>query len=85
MKTHIDDVCLRTNTQEDHLNLLRELFAVCQENNTDLKLEKCEFMQESMQYLGFDIGYWWWTPAASQAKPLTDAKVRSKKSAFPML
>ena len=33
-------------------------------------------MQETMQYLGFDVGYGWWTPAASKAKPLMDAKVR---------
>ena len=33
-------------------------------------------MQETMQYLGLDIGYRWWTPAASKAKPLMDAKVR---------
>ena len=26
-------------------------------------------MQETMQHLGFDIGYGWWTPAASEAKP----------------
>ena len=35
-----------------------------------------EFMQETMQYLGFDVGYGWWTPAASKAQPLMDAKVR---------
>ena len=29
-----------------------------------------------MQYLGFDVGYGWWTPAASKAKSLMDAKVR---------
>ena len=29
-----------------------------------------------MQYLGFDIGYGWWTRAASKAKPLMDAKVQ---------
>ena len=57
-------------------NPLGEFFAVCQENHTRLKLEKCEFMQETMQYLGFDVGYGWWTPAASKAKPLMDAKVR---------
>ena len=56
--------------------LLGEFFAVCQENHTRLKLEKCEFMQETMQYVGFDIGYGWRTPAASKAKPLMDAKVR---------
>ena len=44
--------------------------------HTRLKLEKCEFMQETMQYLWFDIRYGWWTPAASKAKPLMDAKVR---------
>ena len=76
MEAHIDDVCLGTNTQEDHLILLGGFFAVCQENHTRLKLEKCEFMQETMQYLGFDVGYGWWTPAASKAKPLMDAKVR---------
>ena len=65
-----------TNTQGDHLILLGEFFAVCKENNTRLKLEKCEFMHETMQYLGFDIGYGWWTPAASKAKTLMDAKVR---------
>ena len=78
MEAHIDDVCLGTNTQEDHLILLGEFFAVCQENHTRVKLEKCEVMQETMQYLGFDVGYGWWTPAASKAKPLMDAKVRHK-------
>ena len=33
-------------------------------------------MQETIQYLGFDIGYGCWTPAASKAKPLIDAKVQ---------
>ena len=76
MEGHIDDICLGTNTQKNHLILLRESFAVCQEHHTRLKLEKCEFMQETMQYLMFDVCYGWWTPAASKAKPLMDAKVR---------
>ena len=59
MEAHIDDLCLGTNTQEDHQILSGQFFAVCQENHTRLKLEKCEFMQETMQYLGFDVGYWW--------------------------
>ena len=37
-------------------------------------------MQDTMQYLGFDVGYGWWTPAASKAKPLMDAKVRHEDS-----
>ena len=49
----------QTDTQEDHLILLGEFFAVCKENHTRLKLENCEFMQVTMQYLGFDMCYWW--------------------------
>ena len=75
MEAHINDVCLGTNTQEDHLILLGDFFAVCNENHTKLKLEKCEFMQETLQYLVFNIGYGGWTPAASKSKPLMDAKV----------
>ena len=33
-------------------------------------------MQETLQSQGFDIGHGRWTPAASKAKPLMDAKVR---------
>ena len=46
MQAHIDNVCLGTNTQEDHLILLGEFFAISQENHTRVKLEKCEFMRE---------------------------------------
>ena len=76
MEEHIDDVCLGTNTQEEHLILFGEFFPVCHQNHIRLKLEKCEFMQETIQYLELDIRYGWWIPAASKAKPLSDAKVR---------
>ena len=33
-------------------------------------------MQQTMQHLGIHIGYGWWTPAASEAKPLMDAAVQ---------
>ena len=62
MEAHIDDVSLGTNTQEDHILPLREFFIVCQENHLRSKLEKCEFLKEEMQYLGFDVGYGWWKP-----------------------
>ena len=40
MEAHIDDVSLGTNTQEDHVLLLREFFIVCQESHLRIKLEK---------------------------------------------
>ena len=72
MEAHIDDVSLGPNTKEDHVLLLREFFIVCQQNHLRIKLEKCEFMKEEMEYLGVDVGYGWWKPAASKMRPLQD-------------
>ena len=41
-----------------------------------MELEKCEFMKEEMEYLGFDVGYGWWKPAASKMQPLQDMPIR---------
>ena len=76
MEAHIDELSLGTNTQEDHVLLLREFFIACQENQLRIKLEKCEFMKEEMEYLGFDVGYGWWKPAASKMQPLLDTQIR---------
>ena len=76
MEAHIDDMSLGTNTQEDHDLLLQEFFTVCQENLLRIKLSKCEFMREKMEYLGIDVGYGWWKPAASKMQPLQDMHVR---------
>ena len=56
-EAHIDDVSLGTITREDHILLLQEVFTVCQENHLRIKLEKCEFMREEMEYLRLDVGY----------------------------
>ena len=74
MDAHMDDVSLGTNTQEDHILLLQEFFTVCQENLLRTKIKKCEFMRQEMEYLGFDVGYGWWKPAASKMQPLQDPK-----------
>ena len=76
MEAHIDNMSLGTNTQEDHILLLQEFFIVCQENHLRIKGEKCEFMREEIEYLGFDVGYAWWKPAASKMQPLQDMQIR---------
>ena len=59
MQAHIDDVSLGTSTEEDHVLLLLKVFIVCQGNHLRIKLEKCEFMKEVMDYLGLDVAYGW--------------------------
>ena len=75
MEAHIDSVCLGTNTKEGHYILLQAFFSVCQEHNLRIKLEKCEFVKEEMEYLGFDVGCGWSMPAASKTLPLMHAKI----------
>ena len=59
MEAQTDDVSLGTNTQEDRVLLLCEGFNVCKEDHLRIKLEKCEFMKEELEYLAFDVGYGW--------------------------
>ena len=75
MEAHIDDVSLGTNTAGDHVLLLREFIIVCRENHLRIKLEKCEFMKEKIEYLGFDVGYGWCKPAASKMQLLQDMQM----------
>ena len=75
-EAHIDDVSLGTNTQEDHVLLLRDFFIVCQESHLRIKLKKCEFKKEEMEYLGFEVGYGWLKSAASRMQPLRDMQIR---------
>ena len=82
MEAHIDDVSLGTNTQEDHVLLLSEFSIVCQENHLQIKLGKCWFMKEEMEYLGFDVGYGWWKPAVSKMQPLQDMQIRDDVRTF---
>ena len=76
IEAHIDDVSFGTNTQEDHVVLLREFFAAFRENQPRIKRKKCEFMIQEMEYLGFDVGYDWWKPAASKMQPLQHMQIR---------
>ena len=55
IEVHIDDVLLGTDDADDHLRLVEEVLRTCEEYNTRVKLEKCEFMQEEMEYLGFQV------------------------------
>ena len=76
METHIHDVSLGTNTEEDHILRLQEFFTICQENHLRIKLQKCEFMREKVEYPGLDFGYGWWKPASSKMQPLQDMQIR---------
>ena len=53
----MDEVGIGSDTVEDHLILLQEVLAVCRENHIRVRLEKCEFLKEELEYLGLEIGW----------------------------
>ena len=75
MEAQIDYVCLDTKTGWDHYILFQELFSVCEEHNVHIKLKKCEFLREELEYVHFDVAYGWWTSAPSKTQHMIDAKI----------
>ena len=77
---YTDDVLLGTDDADDHLRLVEQFLRTCEECNTRFKLEKCEFMQEEIQYLGFQVGWRWWRPVKDQVTPILKATIRDDKN-----
>ena len=67
---YIDDVLLGTDDADDHLRLVEEFLRTCEECNTRVKLEKREFMQGEIEYLGFQVGWRWWRPVKKKVAPI---------------
>ena len=52
---YIDDILVTGKTKEDHLRNLGEVFQCLEKHGFRLKREKCIFLQESVEYLGYWI------------------------------
>ena len=39
-------------------------------------------MRDEKEYLGFDVGYGWWKPAASKMQPLQDMQIRDDPNTY---
>ena len=53
---YLDNVLFFSETQEKHLKDLEVVLKILHDNNLRLSLDKCLFLQTSLDYLGFHIG-----------------------------
>ena len=53
---YIDDICVFSNTWEDHLLHIKILFDIMRDSNLTLNLEKSVFANAEIVFLGFKIG-----------------------------
>ena len=80
IKVYIDDVLLGTDDADDHLRLVEEILRTSEECNTRVKLETCDFRQDKIQYLGFQVSWKWWRPAKNNVAPIWKATIRDAKT-----
>ena len=52
---YIDDILITGTTQEEHLHNLSEVLQQLQSGGLRVKLSKCQFLQDSVEYLGHRI------------------------------
>ncbi len=52
---YIDDILVYSETMEEHVRLVKEVFSILSENGLYLKPSKCEFHKTNMNWLGFSI------------------------------
>jgi hypothetical protein len=53
MVVYLDDLCVSSNSEEEHLAHLEKVFKVCVKWGVCLKFKKCNFFQKEFKYLGF--------------------------------
>jgi hypothetical protein len=56
LEVYLDDILIHTENLDEHRTIVKEVLKILQENNLYLKLEKCEFEKEKVEYLGIIIG-----------------------------
>ena len=52
---YLDDILIFTRMEEEHAKAIRRVLQVLQEHKLFLRLEKCEFCKERIEYLGLVI------------------------------
>ena len=56
--------------------LIDEFLFDCEVCNTRVKIDKCKFMREVVEYLEFQVGYQQWKPVDDKVAPLLKATIR---------
>jgi hypothetical protein len=79
LASFFDDTGVGSQTLDEHFVLLKRYFTVCQENHIRIKLSKCEFLKEEIDYLGFTLGWGKWQPSKKRVQAIINAKISNLK------
>ena len=76
---YIDDVVIYSDTWDEHMKRLKALLTSLSSANLVVKLAKCEFVQATVQYLGYIIGQGVVAPPTAKIKGINDLPVPTCK------
>lgn len=54
---YMDDLMIATSTLEEHINILNEVFEVINRHGLKLRLTKCKFFLQEVDYLGYRVNF----------------------------
>lgn len=54
---YLDNILVATETIEENIEILKEIFRLLAENFLELKLQKCSFLYPEVEYLGYLVNY----------------------------
>lgn len=54
---YLDDILISTQTINEHINILIEVFRIMSENCLKLRTDKYSFLQQTIQYLGYEVSF----------------------------
>ncbi len=54
---YLDDILITGRSEEEHLEILQRVLARLAKSGFKLKKEKCKFLADSVEFLGFKIDY----------------------------
>ena len=76
---YIDDIVIATETTEDHMVRLREVFECLRESGFKMRVAKCDFMKSEIKYLGRVVSAEGIKPYPKAVSKLRDWKIPRNK------
>lgn len=76
----IDDIIVYSRTLNEHVQHLEQVFKICKEANLRIKLAKCTFASDSVEYLGHQITREGLKPTDRNVKKVQDMVIPKDKS-----
>jgi hypothetical protein len=53
---YLDDILIYSETEEEHIQHVKQVLKALDKHNLRLKLEKCEFYRQEVAFLGYIVG-----------------------------